>query len=207
MGGFLKVCLEASIAAWLIHNLLDIDLYFPSLGSLGVFLLGILVSNIRARQGERGRPSVIIKGSLWPVLVVLVVIFVASFFVVRDYLADSLCALAVDYGESKNFEQAHHFIDEAVAIRGNDATKVILQAKLKLLSTTHKQQVGLTQLLVLREAYEKATQLDVCNANYHYELSRVLFALGETKLAWQARDRAIELFPAEPRFRQGATGP
>jgi hypothetical protein len=40
--GFLKVCLEASLAAWLIHNLLDIDLYFPSLGSLGVFLLGFL---------------------------------------------------------------------------------------------------------------------------------------------------------------------
>jgi O-antigen ligase len=206
MQGFLKVCLEASLVAWLIHNLLDIDLYFPSLGSLGVFLLGILAGNLRTRKEETGPVSALSKRSLMPVTIVLGATFLAAFFVVRNYLAESLCSLAVDYGEAKNFEQAQHFMDKAVAIQGNDAIKVILQAKFAYLNANQKRQAGLAQLLVLREAYERATRLDVFNANYHHELSRILFALGETKWA-QSRDRAIELFPSESKFRQNAPGP
>jgi len=207
MQGFLKVCLEASLMAWLIHNLLDIDLYFPSLGSLGVFLLGILVSSCHTRKQAETDPLPASRSSLLPVTIVLGATLLSVFFVVRNYLAESLCSLAVDYGEVKDYEKAQRFMDKAVAVQGNDPTKVILQAKFRYLNASQKRQAGLAQLLVLREAYERATRLDAFNANYHHELSRILFALGETKWALQSRDRAIELFPSEPKFRQGAPSP
>ena len=206
--GFLKVCLEASLAAWLIHNLLDIDLYFPSLGSLGVFLLGILVSSRPTRKQEEINPlPAATRNSLLPTTIVLSATLLSTLFVIRNYLAESFCSLAIDYGEAKDFEQAQHFMDKAVAVQGNDATKVILQAKFRYLNASQKRQVGLAQLLVLREAYERATRLDAFNANYHHELSRILFALGETKLALQSRDQAVDLFPSEPKFKPGPPSP
>jgi O-antigen ligase len=205
--GCLRICLEASLVAWLIHNMLDIDLYFPSLGSLGVFLLGILATNCQTRNEQSSSSPSSDKRPLLPVIVVLGATFLAAFFAWRNYVAESLCSLALDHGEAKNFEQGLHFMDKALAVQGNDATKIILQAKFMCLDADQKRQAGLTQLLILRQAYEKATLLDAFNASYHHELSRVLFALGETKLALRSRDRAIELFPSEPKFKRSAAGP
>ena len=142
-----------------------------------------------------------------PTTIVLSATLLSTLFVIRNYIAESFCSLAIDYGEAKDFEQAQHFMDKAVAVQGNDATKVILQAKFRYLNASQKRQAGLAQLLVLREAYERATRLDTFNANYHHELSRILFALGETKLALQSRDQAVDLFPSEPKFKPGPTAP
>jgi O-antigen ligase len=205
--GFLKVCLEASLVAWLVHNLLDIDFYFPSLGSLGVFLLGIFASHCQTKQEQRSSFRTSNKRRLLPVMIFWGAMSLAVLLAVRNYIAESLCSLAVDYGEGKNFEQALHFMDQALAVQGNDAAKIVLQAKLACLDADQKRQAGLTQLLALRQAYERAIQLDAFNASYHHELSRVLFALGETKLSLRSRDRAIELFPSEPKFKRSPTAP
>jgi tetratricopeptide (TPR) repeat protein len=187
--------------------LLDIDFYFPSLGSLGVFLLGILASHCQTKQEQRSSFPTSNKRRLLPVMIFWGTMSLAVLVAVRNYIAESLCSLAVDYGEGKNFEQALHFTDQALAVQGNDAAKIVLQAKLACLDADQKRQAGLTQLLALRKAYERAIQLDAFNASYHHELSRVLFALGETKLSLRSRDRAIELFPSEPKFKRSPTAP
>src|SRR5262245_29821148 len=177
--------------------MVDIDFYFPSLGSLGIFILGAFATHCQTRNGQGSSSSPSNKRRRLLVMLLwgptILVIFVA----VRNYIAESLSSLAVDYGETKNFDQARHYMDLAITFQENDAAKIVLQAKFACLGADQKRQAGLTQLLALRQAYERAIQLDAFNASYHHELSRVLFALGETELSMRSRDRAIELFPSE----------
>ena len=205
--GFLKVCLGASLVAWLIHNMLDIDFFFPSVGALGIFLSGILANTCRTRKEQPDTSPRHPKRQGLLMVTALSVAFLVSFVAVRDYLAESLCSLAMDHAEAKDYDRALHFMNEALAVQGNDAAKFVVQAKLSCLNAEQKGREGLTQLLVLRKAYERAIQLDPFNASYHHELSRVLFALGETELALRSRDRAIKLFPSEPKFKRDPTTP
>jgi Flp pilus assembly protein TadD len=53
----------------------------------------------------------------------------------------------------------------------------------------------------LKETFETASRLDPYNASFHFELSRIYAKLGETELSRESREKAISLFPSEPRFR------
>src|SRR5262249_17486107 len=35
-----------ALAAWCVHNLIDIDLYFPSMGAIGAVLIGVLLKHM-----------------------------------------------------------------------------------------------------------------------------------------------------------------
>jgi O-antigen ligase len=202
---FLKVCLTASLAAWFIHNLLDIDFYFPSLGALGVFLMGMLATT-RRLWGDNRKNSSVPKWTSGRSRLVLGLAcggsILASLLAVRTYVADSLCSLGIDYADAKDLERAERFTGRALAIQSDDASKIILQARFKYLNAHQKGQSPKDLLIGLRSAYEKATRLDPYNAIYQYELSRILLTLGEVELAAQSRSRAISLFPSEPKFRQ-----
>jgi O-antigen ligase len=201
---FCNICLGASLLTWAIHNLLDIDLYFPSLGGLGVFLCGIYFSVTAPRWGDIGDEVPSNSPGRYRLTTALVFggTLLICFLVARAYLAEAFCSLGIDYAETKDFERAEHFIEKAVTIQGNDASKIILQSRFRYLNARLKGQDRRDQLLALRDAYDKAARLDPYNANYQYEFSRILFALGETELALHSRNRAIELFPSEPKFRQ-----
>jgi tetratricopeptide (TPR) repeat protein len=79
---------------------------------------------------------------------------------------------------------------------------LVLKARLRYINSVQGKVAGLDHLIFLKEAYEKATKLEPYNANYHYELSRVLYSLGDIKLASLFRNRAIELFPSQPIFKK-----
>jgi hypothetical protein len=48
------MCLILALLVWGVHNMIDINVYFPSLGVLGVVIIGMLFS----REPERSRPPV-----------------------------------------------------------------------------------------------------------------------------------------------------
>ncbi|PYV90660.1 MAG: hypothetical protein DMG05_09645 [Acidobacteria bacterium] len=233
--GFLQTSLAASLLAWLIHNSIDIDLYFPSLGALGIFLLGLWVNlqdghdlhklkapeaclNDILYKGQPKDPSFLklkgirnpdpkplarlVKGQYsFSVATVLFAILLIFLCVLRSYGAQALYSLAIDHAEANDLGQAERLINKAVAIKGNDAPMLVLKARLRYINSVQGKVAGLDHLIFLKEAYEKATKLEPYNANYHYELSRVLYSLGDIKLASLFRNRAIELFPSQPIFK------
>jgi tetratricopeptide (TPR) repeat protein len=205
---FLEVCLQASLFAWLIHNLIDIDFYFPSLGGLGIFLIGLRenVHEVHCTPARTPSEILLVRRSFnFLSFIVAGITLLMTFFVVRSYLAESLYSLAIDHAEAKNLDRAQQFIDASVAIDGTDANKAILQAKIKYLAERQKATEGCSHLIALATAYKEAIQLDPFNAQYRYDLSRILSALGETKLASLSRNKAIELFPSEPKYREDST--
>jgi len=239
--GFLRISLFASLWAWLIHNSIDIDLYFPSLGALGVFLLGLWVNLQdrpgipRAKEDPEKLPApdpclneILAKGDpqdrplnleglqsldtrtpaglLQPrrnfcAVAALCTMLLIGFCVLRSYAAQALYSLAIDHAEANDLTQAEGFVTKAVAIKGNDAGMLILKARLRYINSAKKGVAAFADLTSLKEAYEKATTLEPYNARYHYELSRVLYALGDVKMASLFRNRAVELFPSQPTFK------
>jgi len=207
---FLKACLTASLTAWLIHNLIDIDFYFPSVGALGVFLVSMTTTTRTLSEDNRQNEFLPNSSNVGSRLVLGLIAggsILVAILAVRTYVADSLCSLGIDFAEAKDLERAERFTERALTIQGNDASKVILQARFKYLNAHQKGQPPRELLMALRSAYEKATRLDPFNAIYQYELSRILFTLGEAELATQSRNRAILLFPSEPKFRQDTPQP
>ena len=82
----LSIALASSLAAWGVHNLIDINLYFPSVGSLGVLILGLLLSLLGSETIETERA--VLSG--WPAktvwIIALLVCIGSSFLVGRQYL-------------------------------------------------------------------------------------------------------------------------
>jgi O-Antigen ligase len=206
--GFLGICLLGSLLAWVVHNLIDIDFYFPSLGALGIFLLGLFLNLNKSRVADgivnshtRNQRSRILVGAFAAFVCIL------SFFIFKNYLAQTMYSLALDFAEAKDLRKAQYCIDRAVGLNERDPAMIIFQAKMKFLTSAQRGETGPALLIPLKVAYKKATLLDPFNAEYHYELSRVLVLIGEKESASLARSRAIELFPSEPKFRHETIPP
>jgi len=188
-----------SSVAWLVHNGLDIDFYFPSLGALGFLVLGLFWDYPGQKsEGEETHPS-----SIAQPLVILIEIALGLAFLtgMRFYLSRSLIDLARLSASSSDLADANRYGRWAVKMRPQDAVGVLFQGKLEtqLLKEQGKPTAELLQ--TLRHSLEEAVRLDPYNAEFHFELSRVYGGLGNDKLSNQSLARAVALFPSESKYR------
>ena len=199
---FLRICLLSSIFAWFIHNLLDINFYFPSLGALGVFILAILFRPASSVKGIEGPFRHLTKRQQSLLNAAFLFAFsILSVFALRFYLAETFDSLAMEFTRANQFKKALTWADKAVALDQRNASALILQSKLKLQIASETGPLEKTALVDVKLAYQKAARLDPYNAEYHFQLSKILQALGEIEMAGQERKIAIRLFPAEARYR------
>lgn len=207
----LRTCLQAALCAWFLHNLLDIDFYFSSLGALGVFLLGILGHvQPRDRMGSKftGSSHAASGLTLFSPLRrgILVGVFILQitllFFSIRSFLAHTSTSLAIDSIETKNFAEAEKWLEWATVLNPQEAQVFITKAKIHYIRALESGLRGPSLLSPLRAAFERATRVDPYNSQHHFELSKVLGELNEPVLAEQARQRAIELFPSEIKYKE-----
>jgi hypothetical protein len=188
------------LTAWSIHNCLDIDLYFPSLGALGFFILG-LVPGQRGSEERESRPQTgPTTASRWIRAAFMAVLCAGMLLSSRLYLSQMFCDLAVAAAESKDFVEASKLAEWAAAVR-NDAPAAVLVGKLRVQRLAQEGRNSHLLLQTLKETFETASRLDPYNASFHFELSRIYAKLGETELSRESREKAISLFPSEPRFR------
>jgi hypothetical protein len=188
-----------SLVAWLVHNGLDIDFYFPSLGALGVLVLGLFWDYPNGRSEENAtRSSPIAHPSIILVEIALGLAFLTG---MRFYLSRSLIDLARLSASSSDLADANRYGRWAVKIRPQDAAGVLVQGKLEtqLLKQQGKPTTELLQ--ILRRSLEEAVRLDPYNAEFHFELSRVYRGLGYEKLSTESRAKASALFPTDPKYR------
>ncbi len=221
----LRLCVAASLVAWSIHNLLDINLYFPSVGSLGIFLMALLTKSLgvsdpnsgqeklETGQGEprcgwpadwEGRQDPLVQRKTRAKLLsalLLMTFSVITLLVARGYLAKVMFSLAIEHLNNSDLKKATQYIEIALRASGTNPGIIILRGKIESLNASAKGKKGPEALIPLRQAYERGTRLDPLNASYHYELSRILEALGEKGLASQARLKASSLFPSEIKLR------
>lgn len=192
----LNMSLFAALAAWAIHNCLDVSLYLPSLGGLGFFLAGLFASpgfrGVFERHdfSERTRNlirAICVAGLLLPPLLAT-----------KIYLSQTFASLALDHANTGQVAKAQRLACWASWLNRADARAVVLESKIKAQASLSDRR---SLLLTLKEGLERAVVLDPFNAEYHYELSRIYAGLGEAELSRRALAHAHAVFPSDPRFQ------
>ncbi|MEW5977046.1 MAG: tetratricopeptide repeat protein [Acidobacteriota bacterium] len=213
----IQVALIGALAAWSAHNLLDINLYFPSVGGLGILILALLCKSIRdgwethsatvrqeshaPRSTSATRASWLWGGRGW-VGLWSGGLLLATVLVCKSYLAQTFFVLASESVQGKDYERAGRLGRYALFFEPAHPEILILNAKLDILRANPRPNSDKPGLLRnLRNAYEQAVKSDPFNAEYHHELGRVLGALGDRAEADRMRERAMQLFPSEGRYR------
>jgi len=188
-----------SLVAWLVHNALDIDFYFPSLGALGFFVLGLFLDypGLKSKEDETNSPRLARASTV----LAEIALGLALLTGIRFHVSRSLLDLAGISASSNNLVDATRYARWAVRIRPQDAAGIVFLGKLETqrLKQEGKQIAELLQ--TLSQSLEEAIRLDPYNAEFHFELSRVYKGLGNEKLSDESRARAVALFPSEPKYR------
>jgi hypothetical protein len=188
-----------SLVAWLVHNGLDIDFYFPSLGALGVLVFGLFWDHPNRRSEEHtAQSSQIAQPSIILIEIALGLAFLTG---MRFYLSRSLMDLARLSASSSDLTDAERYGHWAVKLRPQDAAGVLFQGKLETQFLKQQGKPTATLLQTLSQSLEEAVRLDPYNAEFHFELSRVYRGLGKDKLSDESRARAVALFPSDPKYR------
>ncbi len=96
-----------SLVAWLVHNGLDIDFYFPSLGALGFLVLGLFWDYpSRKSEEEETHSSPMAKPSIILIEIALGLAFLTG---IRFYLSRSLLDLARISASSGDLADANRY--------------------------------------------------------------------------------------------------
>jgi O-antigen ligase len=194
-----RICLLAGLFAWFIHNCLDIDLYFPSLGALGILMWGLYFES-SSEPPPRRVPSRWERSALMLRRGTLAALFVVFFFGSCFHLSQMFGGLAADHALASDFESAKKYSSWAVRLNPSDAELVVLQSKIDVQASSPSSQTKRESLQTLRRGFEQASKLDRFNARYYLELSRIYSGLGEADRARKAMEHAKSLFPPEPGF-------
>ncbi len=188
-----------SLVSWLVHNGLDIDFYFPSLGALGVLVFGLFWDYPSRESEEDEAPCS--RGARLSILLIEIALGLALLTGIRFYLSRSLLDLARISASASDLTDANRYGRWAVKIRPQDAVGVLFQGKLETQLLKQQGEATPELLKTLSRSLEEAVRLDPFNAELHFELSRVYKGLGNAKLSDESRAKAVALFPSDPRYR------
>jgi hypothetical protein len=188
-----------ALAAWLAHNALDIDLYFPSLGAFGFFLTG-LASNYHQREAKHENQAAprVAKTAIAIAAIALGAALVTG---IRFQLSHSFFDLARTAAASGSPDDACWYAQWGAKLQPGNAAGVVLLGKLEAQQLKQSGQPAALLLEKLKRSLRQAVSLDPHNAEFHFELSRVYRGLGEEELSRDSLARAIALFPSETRYR------
>jgi O-antigen ligase/polysaccharide polymerase Wzy-like membrane protein len=188
-----------SLVAWLVHNGLDIDFYFPSLGALGFLILGLFWDYPNRKSEEQETHSAPIAQ---PTIILMEIALALAFLTgMRFYLSRSFIDLARLSASSGDLAGANRYGRWAVKLRPQDAASVLFQGKLETQILKQQGKPTAELLQTLRHSLEEAVRLDPYNVEFLFELSRVYQGLGNNKLADESRAKAVTLFPSESKYR------
>ena len=197
---WLPLGLLTSIFVFVLHNMIEINLYFPSLGLLGVFLLAL-----GARSGVWGRDY---RRSSWSLservkkLVLLLLVGVFIFYggwITRAYIGQIYIGEAQRLAKEGSQEAA--LKRASVAIRSDPTNSAYYYFKGGLIMSVTPL---LPQIDEAIAAYCKAIELNPFTPHLHYELSK-LYLMREMPLkGFLEAKEAERLYPLSSKYRQFA---
>lgn len=191
----------ASLSAWSVHNLLDISLYLPSLGSLGVMILALWTALRIPPVLLAGNGARLHKASLWMSGAAAgVVLVIATLLILRLYIGQLRLETTRNLIEDGQIRQAQGELEQSIRVSGKDARAYAVLAKISLLEGAAEGGLSREEMQAASSLYQKAIALSPYEAQLHSDYSKILMALGQRESAMAARRRAHELFPSEKKY-------
>jgi hypothetical protein len=207
--GAFRVCLQASLLAWIVHNLIDINWYFPSLGGLGLLIYsiykksGLSINPIDETKLSPQRAST--PGNSFRTLfqggLVALIFLLANGFFLCSYFSDRLLEMTVGAMKNAEYQAAWSYAKWARRLCPLNPEAEILSARAYAVEHQEGNDRS-TLLLSLKEALQRAIHLDPYNARYHYELSKILNGLNEKEASEKEQATAVSLSPSETQYRK-----
>jgi len=196
----LSLGLLTSIFVFILHNLIEINLYFPSLGLLGVFLLAL-----GARWGISGGDY---KRTSWSpsergkklLLLLLVGVFIFyGGWITRAYIGKIYIDDAQRLTQEGNYELAMKRTSLAIRLDPTNSTYHYFKGGLNMSGAPL-----LPQIDEAIKAYHRAIELNPFTPYLHYELSKLYLKRGLPLKGFLEAKEAERLYPLSSKYRQFA---
>ncbi|MBI4472592.1 MAG: tetratricopeptide repeat protein [Acidobacteria bacterium] len=183
-----NACLLLALLMWLLHNLIDINIYFPSIGVLGVVLAGLLLAR---PQAHFMAPRKVIAAN------VLITVFVLVFSGLNLVSSELEHRAQVEYDNGKPLV-ALDTLEAAQKL--SPWNSVVFEDSGEILLDLHHKSQNAEYLDRATAAFKRAIELSPQRADPHVWFSLALAASGKLDEALAEIRTARLLFPSSERI-------
>jgi|GEM_PF-3350659 len=195
------IALATSCFILFLHNLIDINYYFPSLGLLGALIFSLFI-------GESGLPSKKNiplprlsprkKGIIITALLASAFLLIILFFI--PFLGEIVASEAKRSFENGEYEKALSQIRFASRLDPENSNHPLLEAEIILAEGGKKPSMSdIEQAISL---YKKGIELNYFTPYLHYQLSKLYYIRGELINAYYQAEEARRLYPTKKVYRE-----
>jgi tetratricopeptide (TPR) repeat protein len=192
-----KSALLVSCLTFAIHNLIEINLYFYSLGLLGILLFSLLMTISRKeertikKQKEMSHARKVLFA--WIILIFFIVI---SIWITRPFIAAIYAQNAEEAAENEDYQSSLGLLSAAIKWDSTNSEYYSARAKLKLISPSPRD----GNLDSAIEDYRKAMRCNPFAPRLHFELSELYLTKGWITLAYLEASEAKRLYPLNRKY-------
>jgi putative inorganic carbon (HCO3(-)) transporter len=192
-----KSALLVSSLTFAIHNLVEINLYFHSLGLFGIMLFSLLVT--MSREVERTKKKQKKTSHARKVLfawIILIFFITISIWITRPFIATIYAQNAEEAVENEDYQTGLKLLTSAIKWDSNNSEFYSARAKIKLISPSNMHE----NLDSAIEDYRKAIQRNPYAPRLHFELSELYLTRGWITLAYIEAFEAKRLYPLNQKY-------
>jgi O-antigen ligase len=193
-----KSALLVSCLTFAIHNLIEINLYFYSLGLTGILLFSLLMTISRKKEeGTIKKQKEMSHGRkvlfAWIILIFFIVI---SIWITRPFIATIYAQNAEEAAENEDYQRSLGLLSTALKWDGTNSEYYSARAKVKLISASPRD----GNLDSAIKDYRKAIQGNPFAPRFHFELSELYLTKGWFTSAYLEASDAKRLYPLNQKY-------
>lgn len=198
-GEVLKYALLVSSLTFAVHNLLEISLYFYSIGILGIFLFSLLIKITHKKKAEDERKkSLSHSHKILLAWIVLLLFIFASICITRPLVAYIYFQRAKEAAEKEEYQKSLKLISSAIAWDSTDSEYYSARARIM---TEAQKDIGVDKDAVAKD-YLQAIHYNPYIPHLHFELSEVYLSEGWFTSAYLEAYEARNLYPLNKRYSE-----
>ena len=194
-----KSALLVSSLTFAIHNLMEINLYFHSLGLLGILLFSLLATMSREVERTIKKQKEISHARkalfAWIILIFFITI---SIWITRPFIAIIYAQNAEGAAEKEDYQSSLKLLSSAIKWDNTNSEFYSARAKIKLISPSNMEE----NLDSAAEDYRKAIQWNPYAPRLHFELSELYLTRGWITLAYLEASEAKRLYPLSRKYSE-----
>jgi putative inorganic carbon (HCO3(-)) transporter len=197
----LSLTLGASCLILFLHNLIDINYYFPSMGLLGTLIFSMFMvesglseeKNLSFPRLSRRVKGVIVTAVLGIILSLIVISFL-------PFLGNLIASEAKREIKKGEYEKALSDIKLASRLDPRSSDYPLLQAETILTRAGEKPRIAdIDQAISL---YSKAIKLNYFTPYLHYQISKLYYVKGMVINAYYEAEEARRLYPTKEPYKE-----
>jgi len=195
----IKYALLVSCLTFAIHNLLEISLYFPSLGLLGIFLFSLLLRMGDHKAAEERRNKALSHSyRIILVWIVLLLFLFAVIWITRPMMGKIYAQRAEEATIKEDYHNALRFISSAIFWDSKNCEYYSTRAK--MVAAIPEEKGGDFEALV--KDYKEALRCNPYSPHLHFELSQIYLSRGWLASAYLETYEAKRLYPLNKKYAE-----